>query len=56
MQDYSNLYVKRFRIKSYSEKRSQSLLNKIRRVIHSKLPPMMQLVAVLALLAVQSRR
>jgi len=51
MQDYAKLYKKR-----YSERRSQSLLNQIRRIIYGNLSPAIQLMAIMIILSVKSRR
>jgi len=51
MQDYAKLYKKR-----YSERRSQSMLNQIRRIIYGSLPPLVQLVAIMIVVSARTKR
>jgi len=51
MQDYAELYKK-----NYSERRSQSILNKIRRIIHSSVSPLSKLLLIAILIHVTNRK
>ena len=47
MQDYQKLYKRKFR-----EKRNQCMLNRIRRIIFSNIPPLLQLAAIIMLVSI----
>jgi len=51
MDDYSQLYKKRF-----TERRSQSLLNQIRRIVLSNWPPITQVAAIMLLVTIKDHR
>ena len=51
MQDYAKMYRRKF-----SQRRTQTMLNQIRRIIRSDLSPFIQLVMIMVIVSIANRR